>query len=145
MARRAPLVAVQPDDKLTPRLRGLVVLREEPCELEWGLQCLRDGGSEAAAALKSGLTVAEWRQVKSWGAAGHPAFARFYGEYLFAKGCALESIQTNVHKHALDNGELHYAKAAEEIILDGRIGGDRAAGSTSQTQVNVVINKDFDG
>ncbi len=144
MARRAPLVVAQPDDKLSPRLQHLVVLEEAPCELEWGVQCLRDGGSEAAAALKSGLTVAEWNQVKRWGAAGHPAFSGFYSDYLFARGCALESIQSAVHKRALDEGELAYARAAEEIILDGRIGGTRVDGGT-QTQVNVVINKDFDG
>jgi hypothetical protein len=80
---------------------------------------------------------------EEWGAAGHPAFARFYGDYLFAKGCALESIQSAVHRRAVDDGELAYARAAEEIIFDGRIGGERGAGS--QTQVNVVINKDFDG
>jgi hypothetical protein len=111
--------------------------------LEWGLQCLRDGGSEAAAALRSGLTVAEWKRVKEWGAAGHPAFAVFYGDYLAAKGLALYSVQTRLHKRALDDGDLPYVRAAEEIILDGRIGGERAAAG-NQTQVNVVINKDFD-
>jgi hypothetical protein len=96
------------------------------------------------------MTVHEWQQVKRWGAAGHPAFTRFYGEYLFAKGCALEQVQHAVHKRALDEsqlayaGQLAYARAAEEIILDGRIGGERGA-ATNQTQVNVVINKDFDG
>jgi hypothetical protein len=68
----------------------------------------------------------------------------FYRDYLFAKGMALESVQCAVHKRALDDGELPYARAAEEIILDGRIGGERAS-QTNQTQVNVVINKDFDG
>ena len=113
MARRAPLVAVDPDASLTPRLSHLVRQEVPPDELEWGLQCLRDGGSEAAAALKSGLTVAEWRQVKEWGAAGHPAFWQFYSDYLFAKGMALESIQSAVHKRALNEGELPYARAAE--------------------------------
>lgn len=143
MARRAPLVVAEPHEALTPRLHHLVRLEEPPVELEWGLQCLRDGGSEAAAALKSGLTVAEWRKVKEWGAAGHDAFVEFYRDYLMAKGMALESVQSTVHRRALEEGELPYLRAAEEVILDGRIGGDRAAGGNNQTQVNVVINKDF--
>lgn len=142
MARRSPLAVVPQDTPLTPRLMHLVHQEEEPCELQWGVQCIRDGGSEGAAALKSGLTLAEWRRVKEWGAAGHPAFAQFYRDYLFAKGDALQLVQSAVHHRALDDGELAYARAAEEIILDGRIGGTRVDGGT-QTQVNVVINKDF--